>query len=797
MKRSPKYQIVFVFWLVIPTAIFAAGDTESPSTDRIAPPGSYPIVAELAELWALVGANEASYLNSLDTTHMERLTNVRIRHTFRPIGEFSTTITRLHASNNLPDMIHYPLPPKDWANPYVATQGVAKSISSSINERTRWYAEVLQKWEHLKEVVTDSDGKVYMMPSFVTAHETPNTQFSSWSINRRWLDNLDLEVPTNADELLEVLTAFRQLDANGDGDPSDELPLAIRQIGPSLEPSMNRALPSSYADLVRLFSSRWISDTSGTIAPIFVRDQYREGLRFLRRACTEGLIDTHAIGGHAGVADTHAGLVFHTLTNSPGPDSALDTGFASYTATGDYLALSAVRDFGGLSFGYSTTFLPGPMFSSDDTFNRDIAIQYTDTFFAGFGRASNHRIEDIRLQPRVNGAPFYGGESYGMFLGDRFSFGGQLETYHLGPTSYSEDPSVNIQRDSVAQAIDQFIRLYFLPSGSLPSSYMWSLMLAGDLLPNLTNFAAINRFVDESIIQFACGSLDIDNDWVWYLERLSELGLEQTESGIARSYVPDTTNQNAAYAHGGFGPVITAPRETPQMWKHYLPRPTVSARVEASTFEPKGVTEIRMQELASAIASAINGGGYEGEMTYFSRPQGFLIVTDFEGFDCDSCERTDGRLSLRSMLDWVAGDADYEAGDGTVVRSLGEVLTVLSAKYIQARWSSLFPSRSTTADARECSRVIIFEADNGVEPVGYLSLFEATVRQGLKHLSELGVDSLAPHLTEVVFRGRDIRVSIYEFLRDDEDWDFIRNPPVGISESARADKQLLDFEIEG
>ena len=44
-------------------------------------------------------------------------------------------------------------------------------------------------------------------------------------LNKQWLENLKLEMPTTLDELTDVLRAFRDQDANGNGDPSDEIPL--------------------------------------------------------------------------------------------------------------------------------------------------------------------------------------------------------------------------------------------------------------------------------------------------------------------------------------------------------------------------------------------------------------------------------------------------------------------------------------------------------------------------------------------------------------------------------------------
>ena len=54
-------------------------------------------------------------------------------------------------------------------------------------------------------------------------HCTIPTKF--W-INQTWLDNLGLKAPATLDELYDVLVAFRDQDADGNGDPSDEIPLA-------------------------------------------------------------------------------------------------------------------------------------------------------------------------------------------------------------------------------------------------------------------------------------------------------------------------------------------------------------------------------------------------------------------------------------------------------------------------------------------------------------------------------------------------------------------------------------------
>lgn len=48
-------------------------------------------------------------------------------------------------------------------------------------------------------------------------------------INEGWLENLGLDRPKTLDDLYDVLKAFKEQDANGNGDPNDESPLGFRK----------------------------------------------------------------------------------------------------------------------------------------------------------------------------------------------------------------------------------------------------------------------------------------------------------------------------------------------------------------------------------------------------------------------------------------------------------------------------------------------------------------------------------------------------------------------------------------
>ena len=52
-------------------------------------------------------------------------------------------------------------------------------------------------------------------------------------INKKWLDNLGLKVPETYDDLVKVLQEFKDKDANGNGDASDEIPFGAGNFDPT------------------------------------------------------------------------------------------------------------------------------------------------------------------------------------------------------------------------------------------------------------------------------------------------------------------------------------------------------------------------------------------------------------------------------------------------------------------------------------------------------------------------------------------------------------------------------------
>ena len=205
--------------------------------------------------------------------------------------QISTTIA---ARQNLPDVLWgvslnsstlstygkegYIVDLKDY---YADKEGASKTFWTRM-------AECLtpSQQEYVLSKLTDPDtGGMYGVPTIETSL-VDGVDFMVW-INREWLDKLQLEVPTNNDELYEVLKAFKTKDPNGNG-KADEIPL----FG-----SQNTSGPAGVINwLVNTYmyfndSHLWQDyNGDGKIEHAQTQDSYREALKFVNKLYKEGLL---------------------------------------------------------------------------------------------------------------------------------------------------------------------------------------------------------------------------------------------------------------------------------------------------------------------------------------------------------------------------------------------------------------------------------------------------------------------------------------------------------------------------
>lgn len=136
--------------------------------------------------------------------------------------------------------------------------------------------------QRIKIQCYDLEGRMFSFPKVMCyAGDTPQ---HGVYINKVWLDELGLDMPTNLDELMEVATAFMTQDPNGNG-AADEIPMLGRISGGG--GNMIQWIVENYSLGTLHFYG---VDANEKIYLPWQEDEYREGMKKVREFYDAGLI---------------------------------------------------------------------------------------------------------------------------------------------------------------------------------------------------------------------------------------------------------------------------------------------------------------------------------------------------------------------------------------------------------------------------------------------------------------------------------------------------------------------------
>ncbi|GKX31459.1 sugar ABC transporter substrate-binding protein [Vallitalea longa] len=145
----------------------------------------------------------------------------------------------------------------------------------------------LEEYPEWKAAITAPDGNIYSIAKF---DMDPTRVTPRIFLNQVWLDNVGMEEPTNLEKLYEVLKAFKEQDANGNGDPNDEIPMAYDRNF-----YWRTDIPFLSAFGINGFTPDYLSiENDGIITSGNITDNYKEFLKYMRKLYSEGLIDQEA-----------------------------------------------------------------------------------------------------------------------------------------------------------------------------------------------------------------------------------------------------------------------------------------------------------------------------------------------------------------------------------------------------------------------------------------------------------------------------------------------------------------------
>jgi putative aldouronate transport system substrate-binding protein len=190
------------------------------------------------------------------------------------------------AAGEIPDILINATTDSD----YTTYDGLFMELTDLIAEYAPNVTEMFEEEPDTKTLATTLEGEIYALPKFQGKWPDCN---GVMFINQTWLDNLGLEVPTTLTELKDVLIAFRDNDANGNGDTTDEIPMDFNGwFGGAY--SLTNLIGSWGIQLVNWGTDGYFAE-DGEVKNYAVDERYKDMIKYLADLYSEGLINPNAI----------------------------------------------------------------------------------------------------------------------------------------------------------------------------------------------------------------------------------------------------------------------------------------------------------------------------------------------------------------------------------------------------------------------------------------------------------------------------------------------------------------------
>ena len=202
------------------------------------------------------------------------------------------------------------------------------------------YSDYVNGGQGVLDMITMSDGSVRNLVGNVGASFFSEAQ-GLWYINQKWLESLNMEIPTTADEFYEVLCAFRDNDMNGNGDVADEIPLAFAD-NDWCACFLNYANAFGIAghDAAQTAYYKMVKD--GVVQGTAHTQEYRAFLEFFHKLKEEGLMDVE------GFSQTTEQYMAKIAEERVGIFIAWDPASAGAPTPEDYVAMAPFRGMDGV-----------------------------------------------------------------------------------------------------------------------------------------------------------------------------------------------------------------------------------------------------------------------------------------------------------------------------------------------------------------------------------------------------------------------------------------------------------------
>ena len=396
---------------------------------------------------------------------------------------------------------------------YGVNQGVFIPLEDYFAEYCPRITEILDL-PGVREEMTAPDGHIYAIPYVC---DDTKVGYSPY-INGRWLKNVGMDMPTTTEEFEAVLKAFKEQDANGNGDPNDEIPFSADPNNKHIE-SMTGwfGLPMGKSGIGILDEQVVFAGASST---------YREFLSWFNSLYEQGLIDLEIFTQDSstwegkgnrdlyGVSIAYGSGEFSGIVVEGGEKSEFDVLPVLNTDKGGMW----MRDTNGFSVYRTQAVI------TDNAEHPEVICRWFDNAFqlengigcnrgpvgtVVFKEDDGYRAIDVKTLPEEDQEKFSWGNLWPQ----------SLPKYMPSGFKYIEDHPTYNEKKVMEDTYEPYLTKTTIPSFWIPL----------DKIDRYSDIAsALTDYFNQRQAMFISGEMDIDDDAQWqsYVDGLYALGLE-------------------------------------------------------------------------------------------------------------------------------------------------------------------------------------------------------------------------------------------------------------------------------
>ncbi|MGN0244590.1 MAG: hypothetical protein ACI4DK_01345 [Lachnospiraceae bacterium] len=208
---------------------------------------------------------------------IESMTGVHVAIDWQTEEGYSSTVatTLLANKENLPDIIN----PTDFGVMDLADDGLIIPLDNYLDQMPDIVAAVGE--DHMDEW-RSADGHIYTIPSVSTIQGS-----FSMMVRQDWLSELGMDTPKTWEDWISYWRGVRDHDLNGNGDPTDEIPLALAQ---SADGERSLTLLLNAFGIAASNDTQFCVLEDGTYTMVYEHPRYPEFLEAVAELYEEGIL---------------------------------------------------------------------------------------------------------------------------------------------------------------------------------------------------------------------------------------------------------------------------------------------------------------------------------------------------------------------------------------------------------------------------------------------------------------------------------------------------------------------------